>query len=119
MDTKYCYGCMKQLKENEVCSCGFDIEKYNAEPYQLLPGTELKARYIVGTVIGEGGFGITYVGYDNFFDRKVAVKEFYMTGYVTRTNTSSLQVITYSGDKKEIFVNNLEKFLSEGKILVK
>lgn len=119
MEKKICYRCTRQLNADGKCVCGFDINKYNTALYHLIPGTSLRDRYIVGTVIGEGGFGITYVGYDKLFNRKVAIKEFYMTGYVSRTNTYSMQLVTTSGDKEEIFKSNLEKFLKEGQILAK
>lgn len=119
MSKSFCYKCMNPLSEGERCSCGFDPAGHMVEPYQLPLGTMLRDRFIIGTILGEGGFGITYIGYDTLFGRKVAIKEFFMSGYVTRTNTTSMQVVTFSGNKKELFENNLEKFLQEGRLLAK
>ena len=80
---EYCYQCMSRLNAMGKCDCcGFDQSNYTVEPHQLRPGHVLRDRYILGNVIGEGGFGITYIGRDDFFNVKVAVKEFYMSGYV-------------------------------------
>lgn len=69
-------------------------------------------------MLGEGGFGITYIGRDTNLDRIVAIKEYYPTGYVNRSNTTSLQVISNPQDK-ESFYHGCDKFLSEARMLAK
>ncbi len=101
------------------CSCGFDSSKYKVQNYHLVPGAVLKGKYRIGRVLGEGGFGITYVGYDDFLGRKVAVKEFYLNGYVSRNNTVSYEVVSGAGKKREIYESNLDKFVREGQLLAK
>ena len=57
---KHCVFCMNNLDDSQArCTrCGKslndDVEKFNV----LKHGTILKNRYYIGTVIGEGGFGI-------------------------------------------------------------
>ncbi len=120
MDNRICYGCMQDLKAGSMrCDCGFDPGTYEAAPHQLVPGTVLHERYMVGRVIGEGGFGITYVGRDTVLDLKVAVKEFYMSGYVNRNNTVSTVVNASVGSHAELFERNKEKFLTEARVLAK
>ena len=115
---KYCYSCMKELNTEGKCPyCGFDINTYEIEPHQLKPGTVLRDRFVVGRVIGEGGFGITYVGIDNVLRLKVAIKEFYMSGFVNRNNTISSKVSYETGSKKELFEKNREKFIQEARTL--
>ena len=88
MEKELCFGCMEYIEsETAGCRCGFNAAEYECEPHHLKPGTMLKERYQVGKVMGEGGFGITYVGRDMVLDLKVAIKEFYMSGYVNRNNT--------------------------------
>lgn len=85
----------------------------------MIPGTLLKERYEVGRVIGEGGFGITYAGRDTLLDMKIAIKEFYMSGYVNRNNTTSLQVYSLSDEAGELFESNRDKYLNEARALAK
>ena len=47
------------------------------EAHQLPSGTYLEQnKYYIERVLGDGGFGITYLGYDVKLQRKVAIKEF-------------------------------------------
>ena len=89
----YCYKCMVSVDDNiVVCPFCGKVPDTQAPLHHLLPGTVLNGKYLVGKAIGEGGFGITYVGRDMTLDLKVAIKEFFPTGYVNRSNTSSSQV---------------------------
>ena len=86
----YCYGCMKPLAEGELCACGYDGKQNHS--HQLPTGTELDQRYVIGRVLGQGGFGITYIGRDLFLEKTVAIKEFYPHTLVTRDARTSLTV---------------------------
>ncbi|MBR6772525.1 MAG: serine/threonine protein kinase [Clostridia bacterium] len=120
MNQNICLGCMETLAGSGVCpKCGFELKKYTPETHQLIPGTLLRERFIVGRVLGEGGFGITYVGWDTVLDLKVAIKEFYMSGYVNRNSTYSTEVVVNSGIYGETFVKNRDKFLGEAKVLAR
>ena len=62
----HCFHCMHELPAGGTgfCPrCGKPAQEPNA-PHQLAAGTILNNRYLVGNVIGEGGFGITYIGFD-------------------------------------------------------
>ena len=85
--------------------------------HHLKPGTLLNHRYRVDGVLGEGGFGITYVGLDTMLDMKVAVKEYYPHGYANRNNESSTEVTISTGKQSEFFEKGKEKFLKEARVL--
>lgn len=116
-----CQYCLKEIEEG-IVECPFCKNKQVVEtpPHRLLPGTVLNGRFVVGIAKGEGGFGITYIGRDQKLDRLVAIKEYYPTGYVNRSNTTSPQVTESSNDEEaSFFKKGCERFLNEARILAK
>lgn len=68
-----CIGCMKPLGTDERCPhCGLNQEVYRPIPRCLSLGTLLQNRYVTGRVLGEGAFGITYIGWDTVLNIPVA-----------------------------------------------
>ena len=61
-----CYNCFQERDSlSGPCPyCGFDLaENEKKYPVALRAGTVLNDRYIVGRVLGQGGFGITYLAW--------------------------------------------------------
>lgn len=81
----------------------------------LLPGTLLR-HYRVEKVIGQGGFGITYLAYDTELQRNVAIKECYPRDFVSRDGTT---VVPSSSENKKDYDWALGKFLDEATTLAK
>lgn len=86
-----CPRCMRiinNIDKISICAyCGYDLKNIQIKSYQLKPYTilgEQQKRYIVGKVVGEGAFGITYVAFDKKLQMKVAIKEFYPRKYAKR-----------------------------------
>ena len=118
MEERRCYGCMK-LTDQEVCPhCG-SPKDFDNDQNQLPVGTVLRDQYIVGKVLGHGGFGITYIGWDRYLDIVVAIKEFYPTHAVNRDSTQSLSVKVNTTDMAQCFEENRARFLREAKTLAK
>ncbi len=114
----YCLNCMEEKGEGNICPhCGFDENNYEHSAHHLPMGTVLAGKYLVGKVLGEGGFGITYMGIDLNLEIKMAIKEYYPNGFVTRENNTT--VFSYKGEKGEFFISGKEKFLDEAKTLAK
>lgn len=119
MERKRCYGCMNLKSNRSVCEfCGYDETMQN-EIHQLPAGTVLKEQYLIGKVLGQGGFGITYLGWDLYLDIPVAIKEYFPGGTVMRETFVSLEVVSYSGDAGIRFHNNKKRFLREAKMLAR
>ena len=114
-------GCMTSIENKKAyCPyCGFKADAAEQSPHHLPPETILNGKYLIGRVLGEGGFGITYLGWDLNLDMKVAIKEYYPAGFVTRENTVTTTVTPFSGDKREAYISGLEKFVGEAKSLAK
>ena len=110
---------MKLKKNSPICEhCGYDENQHNAS-HQLPAGTVLREQYLVGKVLGQGGFGITYLGWDLYLDIPVAIKEYFPSGLVMRENTLSDEVASLSGDAGARFANNKERFFREAKMLAR
>ncbi|MCR5586485.1 MAG: PASTA domain-containing protein [Lachnospiraceae bacterium] len=117
-----CIACMKDTNGNDICPhCGFDKTKYKQNPRGLRLGMKLHDRFVMGKVLGEGGFGITYIGWDELLEMPVAIKEYFPTGLATREMTGSLtdDIHVFEGKKEETYKNGLKKFIREAKTLSK
>lgn len=79
----------------------------------LLHGT-----YRVVRVLGQGGFGITYLAMDLNLQRHVAIKEFFPKNFCNRDETTSQ--LTIGTNSNQEFVNRLKaKFLKEARNIAK
>jgi serine/threonine protein kinase len=116
-----CLGCFAQRPQGAtVClACGYDEAVGEVSLHHLPPRTILSGKYLTGKVLGEGGFGITYIGFDLNLDLKVAIKEFYPLGFVTRSGARSCAVQPLIGEKGEQFARDRDKFVGEAKRLAK
>lgn len=118
---EYCSKCMNPIDgtQAECPFCGYRLDT-EIPAHHLTPGTLLNNRFMVGAALGEGGFGITYIGMDTKLDMKVAIKEYYPNGYVNRSNTVSPAVnSSTSEERKDFFDSGRERFMREAKILAK
>lgn len=64
-------------------------------------------------MIGQGGFGIIYLGWDLNLDMKLAIKEYYPNGFVIRDCHTSTTLTPYTGEYEVFFRKGLEKFVDE------
>ena len=115
--SKLCFGCMRQKKYSPICEyCGYDENKDNLS-HQLPVGTILQNQYLIGKVLGQGGFGITYMGWDQNLSIPVAIKEYYPAGVVQRHTQLGNHVVCANGEKPDLFQKHRDKFLKEARTL--
>ena len=92
MTVNRCPHCMEELGEvngNFCPFCGFNAAQ-NPQPPEALPRESiLHGKYLIGDVLGRGGFGITYIGFDLSLESKVAIKEYYPSGSAMRREGES------------------------------
>ena len=115
-----CYNCFSQRESPEgPCPyCGFDLaENTKKFPVALRAGTVLNNRYVVGRVLGQGGFGITYLAFDTQLQTKVAVKEYMPNDIATRIEGATVSVAMDT--KKDDFTYGAERFQEEARTLAK
>lgn len=85
----------------------------------LRKGTRLIGRYTIEKVLGQDGFGITYLGIDELHEKKVAIKEFFPQGIVTRNiEYEDAVTVTFVGEKDN-YNKGKEKFLKEARIMAR
>ena len=114
-----CYNCFqeRETKEGPCPYCGFDLaENERKFPVALRAGTVLNDRYIVGRVLGQGGFGITYLAWDTKLEARVAVKEFMPNEIATRVGTTVSVAVE---SRTEDFTYGAERFQEEARTLAK
>ena len=89
------------------------MKKY---PVALRAGTLLNGRYLIGRVLGQGGFGITYLAWDESLKARVAVKEYMPNDMAARMGTT---VSVAMKSRAEDFAYGLERFQEEARTLAK
>ena len=117
---RLCYHCMHQIEDEKVHTCPacgkpLKVRQENASE-MLPPGTVLKGKFLIGYSIGFGGFGITYIGWDQVLQRKVAIKEFYPR-QITERNQDGVTVTVTDEGMKNRFRAGLQSFLQEARSL--
>ena len=115
-----CLGCMNEYDEAfGLCPyCGYEFGTPAESSLHMQPGSILFNRYIVGKVIGFGGFGVTYIAWDTTLKIRVAIKEYLPSEFATRA-VGQTQVTIFSGNKTEQFHDGMLKFLDEAQRLMK
>ena len=116
-----CSACFAGLEAgSKHCPvCGYsDESNQNRFPIALPFGTVLMGRYVIGNVLGKGGFGITYLAFDLRDDKAVAIKE-YLPDTLIHRNSGDTYITTYEGEKAENFSLGAEKFYEEAKTVSK
>lgn len=114
---------MEPLEEGQkICpKCQYQNELYYANPRCLKPGTLLNNRFYVGIVLGEGGFGVTYIGWDTILDMTVAIKEYFPANVASRDCTASLtnDINIFGGRSEQEYKLGLERYIREARTLSK
>ncbi len=113
---QFCENCFEPITGDVCPACGYDPADSAHDPLTLAPGSILMNRYVVGRVIGKGGFGITYLAYDALTRKKIALKEYFPYGLAQRTS-ESIEVSVTSDDNVETFKLGAEKFYNEAKLV--
>ena len=89
----------------------------STDSYQLKPGTVLDERYRIEKTIGEGGFGITYLGVSLHQGGKVAIKEFFWKSYMSRDQFGTSQVFLSREEDRKDYEHQMKRFLREARII--
>ena len=117
-----CYNCFQEWSGQDVGACPYckydSASEQGKYPFALAHGSVLAGQYITGRVLGQGGFGITYLALDNQSGARVAIKEFMPESMAVRA-AGTPQITVYTGQRQENFRYGMERFLDEAKVLAK
>lgn len=113
----YCAYCMRQIDKEKTCPyCGFD----NSRIHNISPALEcytlLNNRYQIGSVVGSGGFGITYAAWDEKLWIPVAVKEYFPVESALR-DSGETDEVTVAQNAQKIYLLGKDRFLRESRVL--
>lgn len=114
---KLCYHCMQQIHDEKLHTCphcGKSLKIEQTSSKFLAPGTILQGKFIVGCPLGAGGFGNTYIGWNQLLLRKVAIKEFYPEQYSGRADDGITVTVT-NDNLQPRFRKGLQQFLEEAR----
>ena len=115
----YCPWCMTAGEANVCPRCGRNTADYTAANHHLRPGSILDDRYVVGGVLGQGGFGVTYIGLDTRIRKRVAIKEYFPTSVVMRETSVSNDLRCYTEAGRQFFYQGQQRFLQEAETLAR
>ena len=102
-----------------ICpNCGYDQRTLPENALHMRPGSLLSNRYLIGKVLGFGGFGVTYLAWDHVLQQRVAIKEYLPSEFATRA-AGKTEVTVFSGNKAQQFADGMRKFVEEAKRLAK
>lgn len=116
-----CPNCFSPLNGNASCArCGYNYNNDKRQPKGVLePFTILNGRYIVGKVLGKGGFGVTYVALDMIKNKLIAIKEYMPSEYSMRDSGAKNVYPINDKKSKDVFNHGREKFVEEARTLYK
>ncbi len=119
--TDYSHCCIQCLlpKSSPQCPhCGDDPRHYPQHPLYLKPDTLLnQGQYRIGRVLGQGGFGITYMGLDTHLGKQVAIKE-YLPSILASRDPVNNTVLPLRAQEKA-FAKGLHLYIEEARNLAK
>lgn len=111
-----CFGCMEEITSSPCPHCGYTHREQPNQGFALQPGSILHGKYLIGNVLGQGGFGITYIGWDLALSRKVAIKEYFPSSYVSRNCDVSMTLQWFpTAPAKEAREIGKDAFLKEAR----
>ena len=111
---KLCESCFAEIEEDICPHCGFNSDEYTPDPMVLPMGTTLNDKILIGRVMGKGGFGVTYLGYDLRMEKIIAVKEYFPNGMAYRSGTD---VLVADPKAQETFDKGTGKFYTEAEMV--
>lgn len=113
---RLCESCFCEADGKPCPNCGYFAAEYSGDTSVLPMGTKLNDKIVIGKVMGKGGFGVTYLGYDLRMEKIIAVKEYYPNGIAYRA-PGGTEISVGDAGAAETFEKGAEKFYSEAEMV--
>ena len=113
-----CSSCFMPVKKEPCKNCGYHEQKYIPENMVLPVGTILMGNFLIGKVLGKGGFGITYLAYDVKFDKVIAIKEYFPIELAMR-RMGETGLMVRDKESAELFKKGVKRFYNEASFVAK
>lgn len=108
---------MKTSDDVGICPhCGREKAGQLTWSKALAPGTILNNKILIGNILGKGGYGITYIGYDMLLEYRVAVKEFFPDEMVDRAEDGRTVLVLDEVNGEE-YQRETTAYLREARVL--
>ena len=108
---------MKISDEPDICPfCGHEKIGEKTWNKALTPGTILNNKILIGNILGKGGYGITYIGFDLLLEYRVAIKEFFPEDLVDRAEDGHTLVVLDEVNS-DSYDEETQAYLREARIL--
>ena len=105
---RLCLGCMNDNGGEAVCPiCGYDSSKKNPTG-TLKAGLWIEERFLVGKALDANGEGINYIGWDNYHNCIVYIREFFPLNIASRKRDGS---VVYKEENAYSFNEGLLAFM--------
>ena len=112
-----CPSCFQGELRNGICPvCGFQAAQETGHP-RALPWFQIlhNGTYLTGKVLGEGGFGITYIAKSGNTDALCCIKEYMPDDLECIRNADG--TLTVPENNRQEYMRGMKRFLEEAKVL--
>ena len=116
----YCWHCLEPHGGGTRCVvCGATPHDGVSDlAHVLAAGAVLRDRFLLGRMLGQGGFGVVYLGRDLRLDARVAIKEYFPRSFAARSRDGQT-VHPTGGDDPAAYGRGLRRFVREARVATK
>ncbi|MGM9489707.1 protein kinase domain-containing protein [Ideonella sp. YS5] len=114
-----CQECFQYVVLDDICGrCGWSLPDKRRIKRALPLWSVVNNTYVVGRVLGSGGFGITYLAYHERLHRRVALKEYFPEGLMERAS-DEVSLVCEEAANQAPFERGMDRFFQEGEVLAR
>ena len=110
-----CLNCLEPSVSEPCPQCGWSTGDLPENANILPPGSLLQDHYRLAKSLGQGGFGVTYLAFDETLEIRLAIKEYLPKDSASRSRDAL--TITSSSKNQEDYQYGLQGFLKEARML--